>query len=155
MEIKLQGGVHHLCGKLDEFVDFAPLEKLGPPIKFNLRDIASINSNGIRKFIAFVMKDPKREMEFHECTAEFIANVNIIPQLLGQPPNARRIKSLYVPITCESCDHTESLLINFDQIKQAPTGSWNIALMPCKTCKMPMTLEVEPADYFIFMEDAA
>jgi hypothetical protein len=155
MEIKLKGGVHHLNGRLDEFLDLAPLEKVGPPIKLNIREITSINSNGIRKFLAFIVKDPKREMEFHECTPEFIANVNIIPQILGQPPNARRIKSLFVPLTCESCDNSENHLVTFDQIKPTSTGTWDIAPVPCKACKKPMALEVEPSDYFLFMEDVA
>lgn len=155
MEIKLKGGTYHLTGRMDEFLDMSSLETLGSPLKFNLRGITSINSNGIRKFLAFVVKDPNREMEFHECTAEFVANVNIIPQILGQPPNARRIKSLFVPLTCESCDQSEDHLVTFDQIKPTATGSWDIAPVSCKTCKKPMSLEVEPSDYFLFMEDVA
>jgi hypothetical protein len=155
MEIKLKGGIHHLSGRMDEFLDLTSLEKLGSPLKFNLREVTSINSNGIRKFLSFIVKDPKRDMEFHECTAEFISNVNIIPQILGQPPNARRIKSLFVPLTCESCDRSENHLIVFDQINPTATGSWEIAPVPCKICHKLMSLEVEPADYFIFMEDVA
>lgn len=155
MEIKLKGGIHHLSGKIDEFLDLSSLEALGPSLKFNLRGITAINSNGIRKFLAFVMKDPKREMEFYECSTEFIVNVNIIPEILGTPPSARRIKSLYVPLNCENCDHSENHLIKFDQVKPTETGSWDIGAVPCKNCKIPMSLEVEPTDYFMFMEDVA
>lgn len=153
MEIELKGGIHHLSGRLDEFLDLAALEKLGRPVKFNIRDITSINSNGIRKFLTFIVKDPTREMEFHECTPEFIANVNIIPQILGQPPNARRIKSLFVPLTCESCDKSENHLVTFDEIMPTPHGTWDIAPVSCKACKKLMALEVEPSEYFLFMED--
>lgn len=155
MEIELKGGIHHLSGRLDEFLDLAALEKLARPIKLNIRDITSINSNGIRKFLTFIVQDPTREVEFHECTPEFIANVNIIPQILGQPPNARRIKSLFVPLACEACDTFENHLVTFDEIIPTPHGTWEIVPVACSTCKKSMALEVEPSEYFLFMEDVA
>lgn len=155
MDVKLQGDMYFLSGKLDEHTDFTALGKATSSLKINLRDITSINSNGIRKFLAFVLDRSSLDMELHECTTEFISNVNVIPQLLGQPPMPQRIKSLYMPLSCEDCDRSENFLITLNDIKASSDGTWAMRPVGCKSCKNPMTFDVEPADYFIFMEDAA
>ena len=155
MDVKLQSGFYFLSGKLDEHADLSAIEKAQSPIRFNLRGLGAINSNGVRKFLAFVLAHPSYEMEFHECATEFIANVNVIPQLLGVPPDPSKIKSLFVPLCCENCDVSDTQLIQFKDLKQSTEGRWNIAQMICPQCKNPMEFDVEPSSFFIFMEDAA
>ena len=69
------------------------------------------------KFLAFTLGYSPKKFEFLECTPEFIANVNVIPQMLGSPADETQIQSFYVPFSCESCKRVENLLFERSAIK--------------------------------------
>lgn len=153
MSINLEKGVYCFSGKLDEHTDFSFLEKSQGTLRFNFRDLVSCNSNGIHKLLVFLLAHPAVEVEFHECVPEFISNVNVIPHLLGSPPRIERIKSLFVPYTCSSCEKTIDILFATNEIKQGPDGDLVAPERNCPACKNSLILDVDPSSYFFFLED--
>ncbi len=151
MDIELKNGVYHFSGRLDEFAEFDSLVAGPDPLKVNLGKIQSINSIGIIKFLAFTHARGPKKFEFYDCTADFIANVNVIPQMLGSPSDARQIKTVYVPFSCGSCKRVENSLHELSKLKIEADGDVVIGSRVCSKCGNEMDLEVEKSEFFFFL----
>jgi hypothetical protein len=149
--ITLKNGIYHFVGKMDEYFDFDELLKASEPLKVNLGKVESINSMGVRKFLAFSLAWSPRRFEFHECPPEFIANVNVIPQMLGSSCDETQIVSLYVPYSCEQCQQIQKVLFTRADITLDPSGKVILPPRQCKRCRGPLDLDVELSEYFTFM----
>lgn len=139
--------MYHLSGRLDEYAEFESLENAPEPLKLNFGKLQSINSIGVRKFLAFVIARAGKKFEFHECTPDFIANVNVIPQMIGTPSDASQIKSFYVPFSCESCKRIETTLVYTDQLSE---GDPDLGELRCSKCGNKMDLDVEKSEYLLW-----
>ncbi len=151
MEIDLKNGIYHLSGRLDEFSEFESLVATPDPLKLNLGKIQSINSIGVRKFLAFVIARGQKKFEFYDCTADFIANVNVIPQMIGIPSDARQIKTFHVPFSCESCKRVESSLYELSKLSVDDDGEIELDPRLCSKCGEEMDLDVEKSEFFLFL----
>ena len=152
MDIDLKNETYYLSGRMDEYSDFSPMLKAQPPLKLNIGKVSSINSVGVRKFLAFTLGWSPRKFEFYECTPEFIANVNVIPQMLGNPSDETQIKSFYVPFSCESCKRVENVLFQREQITFDAQGEVVIPERKCTRCGEVLDLDVERTEYFMFLQ---
>jgi hypothetical protein len=151
VDIVLKNDVYHLSGRLDEFAEFDTLVAGPDPLKLNLGKLQSINSIGIRKFLAFTLARAKKKSEFYECTADFIANANVIPQMLGLPSDASQIKTFYVPFSCESCKRVESFLYELGKLKMDAADEIDLGKQVCSKCGDDMELDVEKTEFFMFL----
>jgi hypothetical protein len=88
-------------------------------VKFNLSELKSINSCGIRDLIKYLRRFPEdSSIEFHHCPAFFIQQVNMVGGFLNK---MRSISSFYAPyIGIENEDEWsefyETKLINLSEI---------------------------------------
>jgi hypothetical protein len=151
VNIDLKNGVYHLAGRVDEYAEFERFANAPAPLKLDLGKITAINSVGVRKFLAFALAWTPRKFEFFACTPEFIANVNVIPQMLGSPSDPTQIKSLFVPFACENCKRVENVLIQRDGLEVDGGGDVILASQTCAKCGNPLDLDVEPTEYFTFL----
>ena len=151
MEITTKNGIYYLSGRLDEFADFSIFDRATSPLKMNLGRIASINSIGVRRFLAFSLAWSPRVFEFYECTPEFIANVNVIPQMLGRSGDETQVKTFYIPYSCESCRRIESVLCERALLQKTSEGEIILGEHLCGKCREPMDLDVEKAEFFTFL----
>ena len=151
MDIALKNGVYHLSGRLDEFAEFDSLVAGPDPLKVNLGKIQSINSIGIRKFLAFTLARGKKKFEFYDCTADFIANANVIPQMLGLPSDASQVKTFFVPFSCDSCKRIENSLYELNKLNIDADGDVDLGTRVCSKCGNEMELDIEKSEFFMFL----
>ena len=144
--------MYHLVGRIDEHAVFDSLASLKPPLKLNIGKISSINSVGVRRFLAFSLAWSPKKFEFYECTPEFIANVNVIPQLLGMPSDEAQIRTFYVPFSCETCKRMENVLFERAQVKFDERGEPIIPGKSCAKCGEALDLDVEKTEFFLFLK---
>jgi hypothetical protein len=140
---------------MDENFEYEDLLKIPDLIKLNLGKVTSINSMGVRKFLAFTLAWSPRRFEFHECTPEFIANVNVIPQMLGSSADEKQIVTFYVPFSCEHCQTSQSALFKREEVVVDEDGEVVVPDRRCQKCNNPLDLDVETNEYFMFLADAA
>lgn len=155
MQIDFKNGVYHLSGRMDEYSEFDSLVMVPQPLRLNIGRISSINSVGVRKFLAFTLSYSPKKFEFLECTPEFIANVNVIPQMLGSPADETQIKTFYVPFSCENCKRNENILYERTAIKLNADGEVIPPKAKCSRCAEDLDLDVEPTEYFMFLTTEA
>lgn len=154
MTISLKNGVYYIVGKIDEYFEYDDLLKAADPLKINLGSMSSINSMGVRKFLSFTLAWSPKKFEFFECTPEFIAYVNVIPQMLGTSGDEKQIISFYVPFSCEKCQKVQNILFQRHDIKIDADGEVEMPERRCLKCKNVLELDVDVNEYFMFLEDA-
>lgn len=136
-----------LSGMIDEDTTFEEILKLGSPLVFNFKGVTAINSCGVRNWVNFLKAFGDNNAAFEECPPTVVKQMNMIPSFTA----GAKIKSVYVPYTCENCEKESMLLIDTSQFKK---GSTQITeSMPCPACKEgELELDGHPAQYFSFIK---
>ena len=96
-------------GSLTEDTKFPPtdLMRKNANVTLELLDLKSINSTGIRSFMAWVRELPTQELFLNNCPAIFVHQLNILMNFL---PEYARVRSFYVPFYCSETDEEHQVL---------------------------------------------
>ena len=123
--------------------------QLGPNCVFNLKNVSSVNSCGVRAWINFIRDvDKDREITLEECTPEIVSQINMIPNFKG----ASKIHSVYSSYICESCD-TQKLVL-FEEGKNLPkTSEESVEPVSCPNCSEEMEMEEIESEFFGWLDD--
>ena len=106
--VKVIDGVIHLSGRIDETFELvAPTIPKSSEIHFNLRELASINSSGVRQWILMMRQLKLVKISLSECPKIFIDQSNMVKDFI--PENAK-ILSFYVPYYNEKNESEKSIL---------------------------------------------
>ncbi len=111
-------------------VHFAKLpESLGKKVVINFRQVAFINSLGVRAWINFMRELGNRTLVFEECTPEIVNQINMIPNFKG---NAS-IQSVFGTFFCSSCNTSqEELFVTGRNFPKGP--DFTLTPVKCKKC---------------------
>lgn len=94
-EVKNIDKVLYFSGRLDEsFQHVAALMPSVGELKFNLKDLMSINSSGVREWILMMRKTKAASILLYECPKIFIDQANMVKGVITENV---RIMSFYVP----------------------------------------------------------
>lgn len=118
---------------------------------FNLKDVTSINSCGVRAWINFLREVEKKNLSivFEECTPEVVSQINMIPNFKGRS----RIRSVYASYVCENCDFQNLEL--FKEGENLPTSlEEEIAEVKCPKCQSTMEMEELEEEFFSWIENS-
>ena len=99
-----------LSGSINERFNYHSIPLLlSPRVIFQLSQIRTLNSSGVRAWVYFMRQfDAVADLSFAECSVPLLDQLNIVPQMMG---NAR-VVSFYAPYYCKSCDEEEACLID-------------------------------------------
>lgn len=135
----------------DTEVHLTPMiSSLGPNVVINFKNVAYVNSCGVRAWINFLREAEKnRKIVFEECTPEIVSQINMIPNFKGHAT----IQSVYGSYSCPQCQHTRWLL--FERGKNLPSASSDeIPNPPCEKCQTPMEMEEFEEEFFAWVDAA-
>jgi len=127
------------------------LGKLGKRCVFNFKQVAYINSCGVRAWINFMRElERDREVVFEECTPEIVMQINMIPNFRSQAT----IKSVYAHFICEDCGEEQDML--FEDGSSMPKGpEFNLPSIQCESCKSEnIEMDELEEEYFSFLSAA-
>ena len=118
-------------------------------VTFNLMDIDSINSLGIRTWINFIRGFCEgRKVTLINCSPDVVTQVNMIPQFIA----SASIESFGALFVCPECDHeqTEVYQVNqgYDDIFK------NSESVICSSCGAATELEADADTFFAFLKSA-
>ena len=112
-EIKKINEILYFSGRLDEtFHKVADQISIQGEYSFNLKDMASINSSGVRQWILLMRKMKDTAIFLYECPKVFIDQTNMVKDFL--PFNAK-IMSFFVPYYNEKNGTEKSVLFVLNQ----------------------------------------
>lgn len=137
-----------LKGVVDEDTAFDPLLRMGSPLVLNFKDVASINSCGIRNWVNFLKELGATKIVYEECPPLIVRQLNMVPSFAG---NAT-VASVYVPYVCDNCEAEKTLLIGSDKFQNRKELKISETI-PCESCKEgEMELDGHPQQYFAFIK---
>ena len=118
-----------------------------PKCVFNLRDIVSINSLGVRAWIMFLREfRVDREVEIDECPSIIVDQMNMLSNFTQKAA----VRSVFVPMTCGGCNARTDVLLNK---REFPKAGETVRPLRCKACGGSSTLDDDA--YFDFLEHSA
>lgn len=136
------GNVVFLYGVIDEDTVFDELKAVDGPLVFNFRNVASINSCGIRTWVNFLKELEGKTIYYEECPPLIVRQMNMVPSFMG---NAQ-VLSVFVPYVCDNCETEDFALVQGEQLKQPLQEAF-----PCNHCGQgEMELDGHPQQYLAF-----
>lgn len=146
-----QTDIIYFSGDINEDAEVS-LAKLAEQITknsiFNLKEITSINSCGVRAWINFLREvEKKNKIVFEECTPEIVSQINMIPNFKGKS----HIKSVYASYVCDNCDFMHLHLFQAGNNLPEKTGD-EIETVNCPKCNSIMEMEELEDEFFSWIE---
>ncbi len=122
-------------------------DKLTGKMIFNLKNLGSINSCGVRAWVNFMRNAAKSKISFEDCPPEVISQINMIPNFKAHA----EISSLYGAYVCESCGHHKLHLFkkgeNLPASLDAPLPG-----VTCDKCSKMMEMEELEEEFFSWLQ---
>lgn len=139
-----------LTGKINEDAEVT-LAELKDKVKadciFNLKDVDSINSCGVRAWINFIREiEGKRAVVYEECPPEVVSQINMIPNFKGKS----QIKSVYASYACEKCN-THKLELFTTGVNMPKSADDKVPEVHCPTCASVMEMEELEDEFFAWL----
>ena len=98
----------HISGAIDEDIDFSPYSLSGASsVDFELGQIKSINSCGIREWIKWISTAAGAPVVYNECPKVIVDQINMVQGFL---PSQGKVKSFYVPYFSEETESEKNIL---------------------------------------------
>ncbi len=145
-----------LSGTIDEDVQFPALSLAGiKQVVFDLKDVKSINSVGIREWLNWMKPISEQcQITMKNCPKTLVFQFNMVEGFL---PKGAVVSSLYVPFFCEKCDKEENILFNFGKEFKIEGGALKLdydikAFNVCKEPDCELSMDVTEAKYFHFVK---
>ena len=136
--------VFKLSGSIDEDVTEISIKPVaGKDLYLDLKDIAMINSIGIRTWCQWIQTLPQtNNIYLQHVPKVMVAQINAVKGFLT--PNAH-VQSVYLPLFCDKCDKQASVLIDCAKMKQQGFEQLQESLAAqIKTICTNASCEVEP-----------
>jgi hypothetical protein len=162
LEYRVEGRILQLrpVGAIDEDINFSVvLELIGElgktiqTVHFELGQIKSLNSCGVREWLLFIERLPGRlDTAFVDVNELFLEQANLISNLFGR--KAGPVHSFQAPYHCDSCGEDVMLLLKPSHVKfegelaQAPAAQ-------CPKCGNALVFDSLEEEYFSFIRRAA
>ncbi|MFZ3231884.1 MAG: hypothetical protein WA160_16880 [Pseudobdellovibrio sp.] len=147
-EIKKVNGEYFFEGTIDEsFASSIAEIPVDPILKFNFKNLKSINSTGIREWIKLMQKLNKSAIELYECPKPFIDQANMVQ---GFVPSNARVMSFYVPYYNEDNETEKKVLLIYQQ--HYADGKLNPLPKVLDDSGAEMEMDVIESKYFKFIK---
>ncbi|SMF20109.1 hypothetical protein [Pseudobacteriovorax antillogorgiicola] len=115
-------------------------------VVFNFKEVAYINSLGIRSWVNFLRHIQEgREIFFEECTSDVVMQMNMMAMFRGDAV----VRSFYGDYTCDNCGHEQA--IRFEVTEDSDLQK-DLVEQPCEKCSTILSLDEDDENYLIFLE---
>lgn len=135
-----------LIGSVDEDADLDSLYaqlKTSKNLNLDLSEVERINSCGVRAWVNFMRSlEAIATVSLKNCSPVIVNQANMISNFVG----AARILSVQAPYLCESCDHTENVLLDVASGSQPVLDD-----KKCPNCGEMMIFDDVEDTYFSFL----
>jgi hypothetical protein len=131
---------------MDEDADYSEINFEGcSDITFDFNAISLINSCGIRDWKNKIEELDTEHVTINwmNCHKEIISQVNMIDKFI---PQGAKIKSLFVPYFCDSCEEQSELFFELSDKMDIPETT------TCLFCQKEAEIDVIESDFFKFLK---
>ena len=133
-----------LKGIIDEDTNFDKILSVDSPLVFNFKNVASINSCGIRSWVNFLKELSGKEVIFEECPPLIVRQMNMVPSFVGEA----KVTSIFLPYVCDACDKEKHVLKEIEELQGEIPETMDC---DCEE-KGEMELDAHPKQYLAFLK---
>jgi transcription elongation factor Elf1 len=142
-----------ISGTIDEnFSIDEELPKFKEEVWIDLRDVARINSCGVREWIKAIVKNQSK-IHYINCSSVIVTQFSMIPEFIGRHGVVDSFETQFV---CPSCGHEDSMILVVGKDIQPGLESYmESPEMKCSECGEQMECDHNPELYFSFLSEVA
>jgi len=142
---------YSFVGEMTERFEFKNMQMTScPKIVFDMSQVRSFNSCGIREWV-FFMKEFENvdSLTFEKCSISTIDQFNMVPATLG----IGIVESFYAPYYCEGEDKPLEKLIHITASAN-DLSQGQAPVLKCDSCDMELIFDAIEESYFVFITGA-
>jgi len=142
-----------IAGTIDEnFTIDEQLPKLKDEVWIDLKNVARINSCGVREWIKAIVKT-EAKIHYINCSSVIVTQFSMIPEFIGRKGQVESFETQFV---CPHCGHEDSKILVVGKDIQAGLDTYlESPEMKCSECGESMECDHNPELYFSFLSDAS
>lgn len=148
MDVQLKDGIYFVSGDITETCNLGEFGLPPGQVKFDLSNVRTINSCGVREWIVWIGK-LKIVPIFYNCPQSVVMQFNMVKEFLS---NAAKVESFQIPAYCENCGEQKIFTVKLG--KEYNMGK-KLEYQPPKCEKDGCNVEsdVDFESYFYFIEN--
>jgi len=143
LKVEIMSGKAKLSGFLDENSDLAALATTSGELTISFKDVARVNSCGVREWVNILAKMGGTTLKYEECPMIVVKQLNAVPDFQG----TAKVTTFDAPYFCEECDEEAIKLLEVSQVKNDTAPE-----MKCEKCQKPLNFDAIPNQYFSFLK---
>ncbi len=148
MDVQLKDGIYLVSGDITETCNLGDFGLPSGVVKFDLGNIRTINSCGVREWILWITK-LKITPVYYNCPQSVVMQFNMVKEFLS---NNAKVESFQIPAYCENCGEQKVFLMNSG--KEFTLGKkLEYELPKCDKEGCSIESDVDFESYFYFIEN--
>ncbi|KAB8033494.1 hypothetical protein [Fluviispira multicolorata] len=139
-----------IAGIIDENANFSDLTNRKTDILYiDLKDVARINSSGVRKWVNAIEMLKEVELHYINCACSVVDQLSMVPEFIGRKCTVESFDAEYA---CETCNNTQifTLVVGYD-IEPGLTKYLDGPEKFCQKCKNRLEFNHNPDSYLFFL----
>jgi hypothetical protein len=144
LKVSIQGERAQLSGVLDENSDLSSLGGLSGQVAFDFKEVARVNSCGVREWVNLIQKiQGGAQIKYENCPIVVVKQLNAVPDFQGKA----KVASFFAPYFCEACDEEAVKLLDTSHVKGDAAPE-----MKCDSCGGALNFDAIANQYFSFLK---
>jgi len=148
VEVQLKGDIYFVSGDITETCNLGDFGLYSGQVKFDLSNIRTINSTGVREWINWIGK-LKISPIYLNCPQSVVMQFNMVKEFLS---NNAKVESFQIPAYCENCGEQKVFIMKLG--KEYFIGKkLDYELPKCEKESCSIESDVDFESYFYFIEN--
>ncbi len=148
MDVQLKDGIYFVSGDITETCNLGEFGLPSGQVKFDLGNVRTINSCGVREWILGISK-LKISPIFFNCPQSVVMQFNMVKEFLS---NNAKVESFQIPAYCENCGEQKVFVMKLG--KEYNMGKkLEYELPKCEKDGCSIESDVDFESYFYFIEN--
>ncbi len=148
MDVQLEDGMYYVSGDITETCNLSEFGLPSGQVKFDLGNVRTINSCGVREWIFWISK-LKINPIYYNCPQSVVMQFNMVKEILA---NNVKVESFQIPAYCETCAEQKIFVLRSGK-EFTPGKKLDYELPKCEKEGCSIESDVDFESYFYFIEN--
>jgi hypothetical protein len=148
VDVQLKDGMYYVSGDITETCNLSEFGLPSGQVKFDLGNVRTINSCGVREWILWISK-LKINPIYYNCPQSVVMQFNMVKEILA---NNVKVESFQIPAYCETCAEQKIFVLRSGK-EFTPGKKLDYELPKCEKEGCNIESDVDFESYFYFIEN--
>jgi hypothetical protein len=148
VDVQLKDGMYYVSGDITETCNLSEFGLPSGQVKFDLGNVRTINSCGVREWILWISK-LKINPIYYNCPQSVVMQFNMVKEILA---NNVKVESFQIPAYCDTCAEQKIFVLRSGK-EFTPGKKLDYELPKCEKEGCSIESDVDFESYFYFIEN--